>query len=157
MKNMQSYFTEPMSSISDNMKWQPPGLLTHISDKVSLFKFSFILSRRQFSALTLFTKILHKRRWPFFDFKMAFVRQVLIEIPAVQSVHDRPLTAVQHYPQKIPVTNPKYASPTKRCVFCYKHGVRSQSRYECNTCIGNPGLWINPCFKMYHQEHWFCI
>lgn len=94
-----------------------------------------------------------QKKMTFLDFKMAFVRQVLTEIPAVQSVLDRPLTAVQHYPQKVPVTNPKYTSPTKRCVFCYKQGVRSQSRYECDTCIGNPGLCIDPCFKMYHQEH----
>jgi len=92
------------------------------------------------------------KKMTFLEFKVAFVRQVLLEIPAVRSVLERPLTAVQHYPQKVAVTNPKYTSPTKRCVLCHKEGIRSQSRYECDSCIGNPGLCVDPCFKSFHKQ-----
>lgn len=88
------------------------------------------------------------------DFKLAYVYEKLIKIKSVQDVEKASFLSRksdQHFPKKCPITNPKYKSPTKRCVHCYTKGVQRESRYCCEKCPGNPGLCIDPCFKEYHS------
>ncbi len=94
----------------------------------------------------------HLKKLTFLEFKMEFVRQILQEIPAVHNLMQRNVNTLdQHFPEKVPVTNPNYTSPVKRCYVCHRQGIRATSRYQCDTCIGNPGFCIDPCFKLHHK------
>ena len=94
------------------------------------------------------------RKITYTDFKITYVRQILNDVEKFSRLAEIPEKAIQgqHFLQYIPVTNPKYQSPTKRCVECYKNGVRKQSRWQCDTCFGNPGFCIEPCFRDHHHQ-----
>jgi len=79
------------------------------------------------------------------DFKIAYIKAILDGAPKFSMIAEKPppLSQNQHFFQYVPMTNPKYPSATKRCVNCHKNGRRKHSRYQCDTCIGNPGLCIN--------------
>ena len=50
----------------------------------------------------------------------------------------------RHFPVAIPPTEKK-KEPCKRCVVCYSHNKRKDTKYKCDTC-DNP-LCAAPCFK----------
>ena len=53
-----------------------------------------------------------------------------------------------HVPFPIPPTeNKKY--PQRKCVSCRRGGVRRDTRYYCDDCIGRPAL-CRDCFREYH-------
>ena len=55
----------------------------------------------------------------------------------------------RHYPSLVAPTEKK-EKPQKRCVLCSKQGQRKESRYQCLSCPGAPGLCAAPCFAAYH-------
>ena len=67
MKNIQSDYAEPMSSISVIMKWQPPGLMTYISDKFSFPKFQdflfLFITREPHDSFNYYLKIMKKEEY----------------------------------------------------------------------------------------------
>jgi len=52
-----------------------------------------------------------------------------------------------HFPEHIPATNKKQ-HPAKRCHVCVKHNIRSETTWQCKTCL--VPLHITKCFEMYH-------
>jgi len=83
------------------------------------------------------------------SFKLAYVEASLSPFPDLEVRTQR--YDGHHYPEKVPITNPNKTSRLKRCVHCYKKGLNKRSRYQCDNCLGHPGLCITPCFKEYHQ------
>ena len=53
----------------------------------------------------------------------------------------------RHFLRAIPASDKKQY-PTKRCIVCYKHKQRKESRYICGQC--NQPLCVVPCFERYH-------
>ena len=86
------------------------------------------------------------------EFKLAYVKEILTNVKTFQPIAEKPPGRFQHhhFPQSVPVTNPKYPSPIKRCVNCHKMGIRKNLRYQCDTCLGNPGLCPDHCFREHH-------
>ena len=39
----------------------------------------------------------------------------------------------------------------KRCVNCHKAGIRKRSCYQCEGCLGKPGLCVVPCLREHHR------
>nr|XP_033335544.1 piggyBac transposable element-derived protein 4-like [Megalopta genalis] len=52
-----------------------------------------------------------------------------------------------HFPRNIPPTNAK-KNPQRKCVVCAKHKKRSETTWECKTCL--VALHIPSCFEKYH-------
>ena len=59
-----------------------------------------------------------------------------------------------HCPTLIPCT-PKKKKPVRRCRVCYAEGKRKEVRYHCPKCPGSPGLHVEECFRIYHQNKWW--
>ena len=60
---------------------------------------------------------------------------------------------LSHLPTRIPATS-NNAKPCKRCRVCYSQGRRKETRFECTTCKGKPGLCVEPCFRLFcHSQH----
>ncbi|KAK7473349.1 hypothetical protein BaRGS_00035397 [Batillaria attramentaria] len=58
----------------------------------------------------------------------------------------------QHRLERIPPTERK-ANSQKKCRVCRKRGIRSDSRFQCPVCPGQPGLCRSKdCFEVYHQS-----
>ena len=62
-----------------------------------------------------------------------------------------PSPSKQHYPKRI-LARPNEKHPSKRCRICHSNGRRKHSVFVCSSCPGEPGLCIDPCFKMYHAK-----
>lgn len=90
----------------------------------------------------------------FTDFKRKYVETILVEIPKVKAIEgsSKPqLNNQKHYLRHVPTIRLDVPSRMKRCKRCYEKGIQKRSRYECDSCIGNPGLCVSPCFKEYHE------
>jgi hypothetical protein len=57
----------------------------------------------------------------------------------------------QHYPTRLPPrpTNPR---PVKRCRICCQARVEKRSAFCCAACPGSPGLCLEPCFQLWHDN-----
>ena len=53
-----------------------------------------------------------------------------------------------HFPEHIPATNKKQ-HPAKRCHVCMKHNIRSETTWQCKTCL--VPLHIPNCFQKFHM------
>ena len=53
-----------------------------------------------------------------------------------------------HFPELIPVQG-KRRNQYKRCTVCLKHGVRKETKYQCEVC--HEPLCPAPCFKNFHS------
>jgi len=58
------------------------------------------------------------------------------------------LTA-RHFPKKLAPTEKKQC-PTRRCIVCYSHKKRKETRYWCKEC--EKPLCVDPCFALYHTK-----
>ncbi|XP_055625677.1 zinc finger protein 236-like isoform X2 [Toxorhynchites rutilus septentrionalis] len=52
-----------------------------------------------------------------------------------------------HFPKSIDPT-PRKKHPTRMCKVCYKHKIRSETKWECATC--KVALHLPECFRSYH-------
>jgi hypothetical protein len=52
-----------------------------------------------------------------------------------------------HFVQFIP-PNPRIKNPCRDCVVCKAKKKKSETRYECSTCLG--ALHVPDCFRVYH-------
>lgn len=46
------------------------------------------------------------------------------------------------------------AKKGKRCVSCYKKGLRRETIYFCSSCANKPFLHPDKCFEMFHTDDW---
>ena len=58
------------------------------------------------------------------------------------------LTA-RHFPQELPPTEKKQ-HPSRRCIVCYSHKKRKETRFWCRDC--EKPLCVDPCFALYHTQ-----
>lgn len=122
------------------------------STKIAFHMFEAAL----FNAHVLYT-VDQNRTMRYAEFKLAYVKSILEGVPrytmiAENSSERHQSHQKQHFPMYVPMKNPKYTSPTKRCVHCYKKGQRKHSRYQCDSCVNNPGLCVDPCFREFHSK-----
>ena len=88
----------------------------------------------------------------FQSFLMSCVRIFLSETGAGRQPLIRNVSSNStHFPSKFPPRG-NNVHPTKRCRVCYSNGRIKKTTVYCETCPGNPGLCMTPCFEMYHTK-----
>ncbi|XP_046142229.1 piggyBac transposable element-derived protein 4-like [Osmia bicornis bicornis] len=116
------------------------------------------------SDMALFnTYIMHKaihsrKRETFVDYRINIAEAILqiVELPDYKmrgkstSVETPLRLQAQywaHFPKNIDPT-PRNKHPTKTCKICYKHKIRSETKWECAKC--KVALHLPQCFRRYH-------
>ena len=109
-----------------------------------------LLEEVMFNAHVLHVQTAADRVLSYTDFKLMFIEETFKKIDAYKALYSQPTTGA-HDPEPVPATkSDQRRAPTKRCVHCYKLGIRRESRYQCDTCLVHPGLCVYPCFRDYH-------
>ena len=57
-----------------------------------------------------------------------------------------------HYPSNVNFNEEGGRYLYKKCVVRTKHKVRTDTRYQCSKCVGQPSLCVTPCFEIYHAN-----
>ena len=70
-------------------------------------------------------------------------------VAAVAAVNGTDCLLGKHFAVFIPLC-PRKERPTRKCVVCWKHGVRCESCYQRKQCMQKPALCVDPCFEKYH-------
>ncbi|KAL7637886.1 UNVERIFIED_CONTAM: hypothetical protein RMT77_011498 [Armadillidium vulgare] len=95
-----------------------------------------------------------KKKTNYLDFSPSIVKDLTSQIrnePAA-GPSSTPRLVGYHFSQKIPAEGKPKKKTKKRCLVCYKHGIRKDTTYQCKTCTDHPGLCPDECFELYHTK-----
>ena len=82
------------------------------------------------------------------DFRKAIIKKLI----GKRKKDSTPVSMANfHYPAAIP-ENQQKKKPTRRCRHCMTNNIRRESPYQCGHCADRPALWVDPCFRLYHQS-----
>lgn len=109
--------------------------------------FFHILEMCLLNAHHLFNKY-SDNKMPLADFRLQVIKQLL---PHIEEEHPRKNEQQQqHTLVKREATPGKKQVMRKRCKLCSAEGRRTDTIYECETCVGTPGFCLN-CSIIYHK------
>lgn len=128
-------------------------LATYSADKLAIKWYiklwKQILEMLLLNSFYLYNKCSGKKKMTFYEFRLDIIDNLLFENLQL----NEPITksAADHLPKKLDRAADGYVK-RKRCRFCYKKGIRKNTPYFCPGCVDDPGLCIDPCFKLFHQN-----
>lgn len=121
-------------------------------------KYFFVFNIAIYNAYVLYSKLPTSQKQLILNFRLDLTEDMLCNLSLSNyPTRGRPTqsecpTRLQakhwaHFPEHIPATNKKQ-HPTKRCHMCMKHNIRSNTTWQCKTCLVL--LYVSKCFEKYH-------
>lgn len=92
-----------------------------------------------------------KQKMHYYDFRLSIIENLLEEKKEEDVVEIR--QDFDHFPAKVGRAMATDGHiKRRRCKVCYRDGVRKNTTYFCPKCPEKPGLCLEPCFVIYHQQ-----